>query len=254
MAGWPWISGMAILGGLVGLLVSCWLPAMYRADAVLHVDLMGDPYTELSWPEKRSLLLPARALLLDDEAILPVWQTFQYAYEASSLADFRDNLRAEDIESRWHLGVIHEDPAVAAEIANAWAEAGLQVLGQARDNSLAVARIEQALREAGCQPATDALGRWAAGKWECPEAAAERFEAELSRLPDLRQKSHGVPVNLTFAWKRRAAAPSVPLYRGRGIQVVAGVGLGLILGASLTIGKGLRDPAPVKREAAERGP
>jgi len=142
MAGWWKIVTVAILGGLVGLVISFIQPPTYQAEAVFHASIdftdinfenlvgeNGAPARFTQFDEDLALQVVERMLLSEMDA------AYQYALTLDPDLDVETFERDKQImryHAQWVLRYRHEDPQIAQAIVNFWAEAGWQALQTAQ--------------------------------------------------------------------------------------------------------------------------
>jgi len=229
--GWYWLVLFIVGGGLLGLIFTKLRPPRYQAVAALRVDLMGEDFGHLGWPQKRDLLSPVRVLLLGDATLEQIPGMLGDMIEVRPPAEMRDQLRLNDYESEWLLGVVSTDPAQAAAIANAWAQAAVTQLEQSVEHAALASAIETELNDLGCET----KGKNPAA-WDCAEGApADRVDPLIEEWGNHMTASRGIPAELTFEPIREASPPDQPIYWGRGVVILAGALLGALVGIGLSL-------------------
>lgn len=147
MAGWWKIVTVAILGGMVGLVISIVQPPTYQAEAVFHASI---DFTEINF---ENLVgengAPARFTQFDEDLALQVVErmllsemdaAYQYALTQDPDLDVETFERDKQImryHAQWRLRYRHENPKVAQAIVNFWAEEGWQALQNAQETERA---------------------------------------------------------------------------------------------------------------------
>lgn len=228
---WYWLVIAMLIGGLVGLGITHLRPARYQAAAVLRIDLGGEEYRQLAWTRKRDILSPVRVLLLGDETLRDTLAFLGEHVEGQSVAELRDGLRLNDLESEWFLGAIHTEPNEAARIANAWSSTGLSKLQEAASHAIRAAELGAQLKSSGC-----ALVGGRANAWDCPEEVGGANTATLEeQWESAFAASHGIPPLLEYELVRTATVPDGPLYWGRGVIILSAALLGGVIGVSIVL-------------------
>lgn len=135
---WWLILSLAAFGGLVGVVVSYFLPPLYQAEAIFHasidfdkVDLenlvvpSNDPYVFTQYDEDLALQAVQRMLVWKSNAAYDYALTLDPALERQ---EFDKNSQIKRYHAQWYLRFRHEDPEVAQSVVNYWAELGYQAL------------------------------------------------------------------------------------------------------------------------------
>ena len=231
--GWYWIVLFIIGGGLFGLLFTQLRPPRYQAVAALRVDLTAEDHRRLAWPQKRDLLSPVRVLLLSDATLNRIPDILKMPVDTQSTAELRETLRLNDYESEWLLSAINGDPSLAAAIANAWAEAAVLRIEEAVAHAGLALAIRGQLMELGCE-----VKGGNASAWRCePASDMDRVDPLIEDWKRHIAASAGIPADLTYGQIREASPPDVPIYWGRGVIILSGALLGLLLGAGLILAR-----------------
>ena len=233
MERWHWIFLTACLGGLVGLGVSFLRAPVYQATSILGIGIDYARSLPLDDDAERQAFDRVRALLLSDEAIIPLLLPEEDestdAVATEVLKDFRSRIRLDQIGTRWELTVYDESPEKAARAANDWAENSLALFTEAQQHAIRAIDLQSAFYEISCRLETDSetsnrsvLVCDALDPLVDPDAVVEGLvqEANLSR---------GILPSLSVALVARANAAADPVIRGRGSLILAGVFIGLLL-------------------------
>ena len=145
--GWWKIVLLAVAGGLVGLVFSFLRPAMYQAEASIHASIdfteinyenkvgeYGDPLVWTQFEEDLALQVVQRMA----QARLDQVYEFALTLDADLVEeDFADDTQVERYLGNWFLRYRHEDPRIAQEVANYWAERVLRSVRWAQENDRA---------------------------------------------------------------------------------------------------------------------
>ena len=139
---WWKITLVAVLFGILGLVFSYFFPPKYEAEAIFYatidyrdinfenlVDETGTPL-EFSQYDVDLALSAVHTMLLQVKN-----QAFSHARTLDPTLDgetFNRNTKIERQHAEWYLRYRHEDPQVAQEIVNYWAEIGLARIQEAQ--------------------------------------------------------------------------------------------------------------------------
>lgn len=228
---WTWIFAAALLGALVGYLVSAARPEVYQASALLGIGIDRNRAVVPDDITVRQSSDRVRALLLADDtlerAALEAGQTASGDSLPQSAEALRERIRLAERPDGWELIVFAESPATAEVLAGAWAKASLEEITTASLHALRAAEWQQVVYEASCrlQPAE------AGAMWLClsappggdPEALPASLLAEV-------EASRGILPVFTYSLLREARATSRPVVWATGPLVLAGAILGGLVG------------------------
>jgi hypothetical protein len=237
--GWLVVAA-GILGALVGLGLSRFLPARYESGAAIAISLdygrteplelvVEDRALDRVWQLFTSdqTLQGALALLDDREGADPAWE---------DLEALREHTRLDARLSRWELIGIHRDPERAAAIASAWSEVALERLERAYAHAWNAVEIQGQPFDVNCLQLI--TGEPPEAIWECLALGPELTEAEIAALRREIEASHGVLPILQFEQVSTAQLPERPVARARGLLVLSGGGIGWVLGMMLALARG----------------
>lgn len=147
LEGWWKIAVLAVIGGLLGLSVSFMRPPKYQAEAIFHASIdfteinyenmvgeYGDPLVWTQFEEDLALQVVKRML----QAQLDPTYEYALTLDASlNIEDFKKDYQIERYLGNWFLRYRHEDPQIAQEVVNFWAERGFEALQAAQDSGRA---------------------------------------------------------------------------------------------------------------------
>jgi hypothetical protein len=144
---WWKIVLLAVIGGMVGLLVSFVLPPTYQAEATFHASIdftqinfenmvgeYGHPLVFTQYDEDLALQVVERVLLAERRNALQFAQTLDPTLDADR---FWDSKQIQRYLARWQLRFRHEDPEIAQAIVNYWASIGMDALVEAQESGRA---------------------------------------------------------------------------------------------------------------------
>lgn len=245
---WHWMVAIAVLGGLIGLLVSFALPAEYRATASLGVGIDYGRSAPLGGGAERIAYLQVQELLLSDETLTAVIEQLEPEVLArndiEAPADLRSRMRIDRFEGRWDLSARAQLPRGAAQMVNAWLEVSVRSLREAVGHAIRAGELQAAIYELGCELTPEEDG--GVPLWRCRTGDPESVDQIAQQLVEEIERSRGVLPALTFAALREAPVPEKPLYRGRSWMLLGGVLAGFAVGLGLVIYR-----APASNSPAE---
>lgn len=142
LRGWWKIVLLAVIGGVVGWVVSFLMPPTYQAEATFHASLdftqinfenmvgeYGHPLIFTQFDEDIALQVVERVLLAERQAALQYARTLDPTLDGKT---FWDNMQIQRYLGRWQLRYRHEDPEIAQAIVNYWASIGMDALLEAQ--------------------------------------------------------------------------------------------------------------------------
>lgn len=223
------LAGLA--GALAGLIFSIVRPPLYEADAVIAINI------DYGRTQRLELIIEDRALdrvwqYLTSDAVLGTASERLSAQIGSSPVwgsphSMREYVRLEARLSDWHFIAQNEDPATAAMIANAWAQAAIEGLDDSYAHAWAALSLQNGELDVTCfqqnQPMTsDSVSK-------CLSSGPNIEPESLARLIEEIEASHGILPNLSFEFVRSASPPDTPVVWARGALVISGAVIGLLL-------------------------
>ena len=234
---WPVMA--AVLGAACGLAASLALPPRYEAAATLGVNIQYGVTRPLELVVEDRVLHRVSVVILSDSTLEPVL-TALTAEERSrrgwdSPAALRRALRLDRRLAAWSLVAVDEDPALAARVAAAWAEAALAALSEARRSGWEAALLAGGWFEVTCEAVTPS-GPAPESAYRCrglpPPLNPTVIAGDLS---EALARSRGVLPTISYELAQAASVPDRPVARGRGLLAAAGGTLGFLLGAALAL-------------------
>lgn len=237
---WPWVFLAGILGGILALALSLMLRPVYEASASIGVSIDYGRIPPLALVVEDRVLRRAADLLTSTSTVERVRRTLVERFGEdpawASSAELRRQMRVDAMLSEWKLVATGTDPELAAAIANAWAEVGLDELESASGHAWEAMRIQSAPIVVAC--AELVVGAPLETLWECLGAGPPLTPDAVSRLREEVRLSHGVLPILSFELAGWASQPTSPVVWNRTQLVVTGMVVGLMAGA-LAVGSGL---------------
>lgn len=239
----PWVFAAALLGGLIGLGLSSLFPPTYRATAILAI---GVDYGRSVWLDEdadRLVMGRVQGLILSDDVLGAVLARVTDDADGGqapslSMSELRNGMRLVWFDNRWELSFAGRDPTQAAATANAWAEVSLDQLRAASEHAWRVAELQGLFFRVFCRPEDLSSGSGDAF-WVCDEDDPDPSRAQLpAELRVEIEASRGIPPALSFAWEATASPASEPARGGRAPMILAGLLVGLLIGAFAAIATG----------------
>jgi capsular polysaccharide biosynthesis protein len=239
---WWIVAGMAILGGILGWVFHFFQPPVYEATASLTVT-MDFTQIELSQYEQ-DYAFSAAGAIIDSSAvkdqIIARAQTVGISITQSGLAAL---MFSEGKQSVWELNVRNQDPQVAAELVNIWAQVAEETLNAALQHAMQADQLQMQINLLdACLPVApgviipDAQPRPTpkdCGRYSLTEihTVLQNWTNELAQEKEL---AEGIFFNLEFALTSRASIPETPVLYNQASLTFAGAMIGFVI--SLWVG------------------
>jgi hypothetical protein len=233
---WPIIVGIGLVGAVFGFLISLLLRPRYEAKATLAVNIHYGITEPLELVVEDRALNRVAAIIQSDTVIQRALDNLEATIRSQrgwmEATDVLQTLRLDRRLAEWDLVAIDPDPVVAANLAQAWAEAALPVLDEASEHAWrALTFMADNPFKVGCVPSSEIVGDPEIIDWVCC-AQPEILDSE--KLPDELQKeitlSRGMLPNISYELIREARPPIDPVIWARGSLILSGTLIGLILG------------------------
>jgi len=236
---WWGVAGCAIAGGLVGLLFASARAPLYETNAVLAVAFDAERAPDFDFRDVEATKQAAMDIILSPAVRAQMLEQAQAGEFNLSAEAFDDgSFSIQRMNDRWLLTVRNEDPQNAAALADAWAAAAAWPLKDAYSHALAAESLERRLATLRLCFADSSLAaaNACAGATYADHAALDAALDDLTaQLMEEQQAAHGLVAALTLSAGRAARVPQQPIHFGRNTVVLAGIFLGLLLGAGLTL-------------------
>lgn len=237
---WSGIFITAMLGALVGLLMSWVQRPLYQAEAVLAVAI------NYGVTEPLELIVEDRAInrvltfVKGDDVIHAVLDRLPNELRESrnwqDPPDLNAVIHLDQRLAEWGFIAIDPDPQVATQVAQTWAEVALEVLDEATIHAWRAAALMDEPFDVTCSLVDSPDPENPNRMWQCqvstwevdPEVLDGTFQTELIR-------SHGVLPNFSYELIRAADLPQNPVLWRRGLLIAAGGLAGLIAGVVVAL-------------------
>ena len=240
---WPILILLGTAGAVIGLAVSLLSSPRYQSEAVLGVTINYAVTQPLELVVEDRALNRVAAIILADTTLtevlnrLPDQTKADHGWHVPS--DLRPNLRLDQRLAEWGLVSADEDPAIAMEIAQVWAEVAIEELDEAMSHAWRAQTLAGGMYDIQCLPVENATP----AAWVCetsplsmnPEALDGTLQTEMAL-------SRGILTAISYELLRSAELPDSPISWPRGLQVLGGAAIGLLIGAIAMIFKRELDP------------
>jgi len=234
---------VGLAGGLLAMGFSMTHPAMYEASAHLGMDIAYGSTLRLELVVEDRVMGRVSALIDSDPTLTHVLQSLPPELRAArgwaTPADLRPAVRIDKQLGEWLLTVADGDPSVAAEVANAWADAAVAALDEAKRHAWAAVGFQSGPFQVNCiqtKPETSDIPGIDWQAWSCTVLPLKLTAAELNgALQNEIDLSQGILPILAYSLLQRATLPVTPVLWGRGTLVLAGTLIGLVTGFVLCL-------------------
>jgi uncharacterized protein involved in exopolysaccharide biosynthesis len=232
---WWTLFACILIGGLTGIVIAATRQPLYEASASLLVtvdrgrSIVTDDVTVVQATDR------VRALILSDDTLEKALDLLSVSTdemgEFDSIASFRSALRITNRPASFELLVYANEPTLAAEVANAWAEASLAALDEAYLHAIRAAEFQNTLYEASCTLTLRIDGTQGQAAWLCTSG---RWEDEGEDLPEAIleevKATRGILPIFSFTLGQEAQSPQSPILWARSSFIISGLIVGGLLG------------------------
>jgi capsular polysaccharide biosynthesis protein len=233
---WISILGFGVLGSIIAFGMSFLLHPRYEASAAIAVSV------DYGRTEIDSLVTEDRVLdriwqlMVSDETFEQVVEELIASYgereEWASIAVFRDHARLDARLSRWEMIGIHSDPDLASAIANAWQDVNLRRLNDAMEHAWEAQSLQGVSFEIGCVNLL--TGEELESLYHCVTIGPGVSPEVIDVLKEEISASHGIHPGTSYEKIHKATPPQRPSLWSRGLLVLSGGIMGVIIGIMLT--------------------
>lgn len=231
---WWVVVAAAIIGGLIGLAVYAIKKPVYEAQAAFTISLDFARTGVMSQYDKDLAIGTAGGVVFSYSVMQ---QVADIAQQNDIPVDFETLKRTAVMErkaAQWTLRVRANDPEDAAFLANQWADIGLAELNEGYKHAVMadnlqnyIETLETCLQQVAVNAAVPL----------CPHQTLAELETELKNTGDRlfieKQASRNLFPGITFSLDQYAVPPEEPVLYGRNTLVLAGILIGLIVGAGI---------------------
>ncbi|KUK47033.1 MAG: hypothetical protein XD73_0102 [Anaerolinea thermophila] len=236
--GWKRIVIFMIIGGLCGMLISTFRSPLFETRAAIAVTIDYTRTGALS-DIQEDQAMRGLGSVIDSDAVkeLVVLRAHQAGYEIdrNSIAEMF-TLEREDF--RWFLRVRDSDPQRAADLANLWAQIAVETLDDGMEHAIIAAHLQQyldSLEFCMQRQVDDGITENACEQYDF-SYILEEVQSTAGEIRAQQQMSYGLMPALEFFLAENAPLNTAAVQGTRGVFVIAGAFLGLIM-AALTPGR-----------------
>lgn len=233
LRGWPLMFALGVIGGVAGSWLAVRLPVVYQATAQIQVGIDQGRSEWLDEDAQDQVMFRVQSLLLSDQTLERAAAALTRPTDGPALpanaVDFRRHISLTRIESNWQLTGRGPTPESAAQLANAWAQAGLDESSIAIAAATITGELESLFFSVYCKPGqvTGAGDRL----WACDEKIPGGDAADLPQdVIQAAADSRGLIPPMSTSLDQLAEPPAGPITSTRGALVASGTVLGLLMG------------------------
>jgi hypothetical protein len=232
LAGWMWIVGAGVIGGLLGLAVASMRPPLVEAKAVLEIgidrsraDVPDDITVRQAYDRVRGLLLADDTL----QEALALAAERGGGTSGESVRALLERIRLSERPDGWVLAVAGADARETELLAQAWVDVALRQLETAATHATRAAEAQGALFEASCRLVTPEPGSEAA-LWLCRSAPPTGSDSIPESILSEVEASRGILPAVSYSVLRGAEGTAQPVVWRRGSLILGGAIVGLLVG------------------------
>lgn len=241
--GWVVLAACALGGALLGFVFSMLSPPKYVAEATLGVTINYGVTKPLELIVEDRALNRVSSMLNSDETLNEVLERLsddvKQSRELDEASDLREVMRLEQRLAEWGLTAVDQDPVVAADIAQLWADMSIVALDEAVNHSWQAVGLMEGPFDVQCE---SLQGSNSKGSWDCSVVPMEiSSDALAGALQTELELSRGILPNLSYELLQSATPPDNPVVRDRGTLVLSGAALGLVAGSVVVLTRSRQD-------------
>jgi hypothetical protein len=237
---WHLITLIAIVGGLLGWVISLARSPTYESVAVIGIGIDFSRTHPLSKEAQRHSLNRVRGLILADDVLNAVLEAAvegsKGAQAPKEIPALRNQLRLEERESEWVLTARSEVPEAAALWASAWSQAVVAAISEALPHAIKAQEIQRELFEVGCQLVPSDSGEEDA-LWSCSLEGDDLVDRRIEQLLEEASLSRGIIPAITYTVLAEPSVAESPSRPGAGTWIAVGTMLGLLSGTLFVISR-----------------
>lgn len=238
---WWLVVILAVLGGLLGWTFQLFHAPVYEATADLTVAMDFTKHELTQYEEDHAFSAAGaiiRSIAVQDQVIA--------AAQADGISitpyQLEQMTSSEGMLSAWEIHVRDQDPQLAAELVNLWAQSADEALNTALDHAVHASQLQaQITLLESCLASVPGTGLVAIpppAPKECGRYSLAEIQTSLQAWTDElvleRQHSLGILSIMEFALTGTASIPEEPVLFDRAGLIVAGTMIGLVLGVWVT--------------------
>jgi uncharacterized protein involved in exopolysaccharide biosynthesis len=223
---WWVVVLIAVMGGVVGWASHFLLPPVYESTATITMTM--DFFKLSQWEPTQYTQYAEDYAFNSAEYILTSYPVkYQVLDEAKKqgldigIDRLNHELFVERRTSNWELHTRDQDPKVATELANIWAEKSLAALDSALEHAYRVDYLEQQLNNIARDPSSANPVQ--------PDLNSAALQNYLNEITQEKKLSAGIVSMMTFALGSDATEPQKPVLYSIAGLVLAGAVIGFVL-------------------------
>jgi len=231
LARWWVMVILMIIGGSAGWIFHFFYPPVFEAKAVITINIDFEK-RQLTQYEEDSAFSAAGAIITSSGVKNLVIAEAQANGYSLDLSQIQENFYLERKQSVWELRVRDQEPKVAAELTNIWAEKATEVLNAALKHALQADQLQAQVNGLkNCL--AGAPGQTATTQLDCKSISQEQIQATVKgltgELVQEKKSSLGIIPIMTIGLTEVAGVPDKPAVFGQAGLVLAGAFIGLIV-------------------------
>jgi len=238
---WPILLTLGLIGVLAGFALSSSQKPRYEAEAMMGISIQYGVIEPLELVvEDRAQNRVAELILADSTLLIlldNIEQTVRQEQGWQDPADLRQSLRLDRGLSAWGFVVTNPDPGLAAQISDLWMEISLTELEQTQNHAWqAVALMGEESFQLECEQYllfSEPVETYAT---RCDlEPVSLDAEALAGQLQTEIQLSRGILPVFSFEALQAAEVPENPVIYQRGVLLISGALIGLLIGMWIVV-------------------
>jgi capsular polysaccharide biosynthesis protein len=226
--GWWLIVLFALVGGLLGLLLSVKNPPIYEGRSTIIVVSDFESLNKKSWTDYKVDLVNNHAALLVNS--LEIRNKLIAEYSSRGVDIQSGSFSLERRMSKWDMVFRYTDSVVAADVANSWLEMAVNTLDDTRQNSLQVLELNLKLDELVNCSRIITSSPFCSGITNGIQLS-EEIKKLTAQLDIAERNSKGISVVMTFERGEEAKPQTKPVLFDRNIFILIGSIIGLLTGS-----------------------
>jgi hypothetical protein len=228
---WFYIPIAMVIGGLVGLIINGFIPPIYEAQAKFLVTIDYTRTGYLSDIQEDQAMRGIGSLIGSDFILKKTIDVVNSIYPDISFSDIKEKARLERGEFEWFIRIRDNNPQIASDLVNYWAEQANDVVQEALNHSFEAERLFQLLDsyELCLQRMTMGVGSMA----QCSSINLDQLILDIQKVGakayQEKESSRGLMPAASVNLVEKSLVPIKPVVFARNAFVLAGALLGLIL-------------------------
>ena len=218
---WWVIVLLTVLGGIAGWIFHFFIPPVYEATSIITVN-MDFQKRHLTQYEEDYVIGAAGAIATSDKVENQIIAEAKIRGIPIELDQLQQQMFMEQKQPVWELHIRNQDPKIAAELANLWAQKFYEALNTALGHAIRVDQIQtqiDSIKGSLTASGSSVLGSEA-------QITLKTLSDEL--LPE-QQSSHGIISIMKFTQTESAVTPQGPVIYRLADLVLAGACIGFLI-------------------------